>query len=468
MSQRTAPNVSVEPRGFCIVGTGYVGMASAIGLAEFGHNVVGYDIIRERVRGLQNGITPYHEKGTAAALQRHLASGRLTFVQSLAEAAGSAEFIVIAIGFRDRRAPRYRPYRQDSRDSLDGVSRHDRFYRRSSSRNGERFTRAEIFTRRVGVSTLEDAGPFLSLFEHLGKPLIATSPREAELIKGFSNAYLALKISFANEGANLCDAVDADALVVLAKIGNDTRIGKLFLQPGIGSVFHNDVRSMHHIAGENDSSRELLAATLRVNEVQPRRIIDTLEEEVGRLGGLTIGVWGLTFKAGTDDVRDSLAIKIVADMEARSARDCAFDPAVEGPHTMISCELVGSPLDALNADALLVLTEWPMFREIPVTAIASALRLGVVIDGRNTLDRKALAIAGVTYRGVGRRAIPPKTPNVERSTESEVAVSNALECVRERRVRSDSKCRLKALAKRSCVWRLGGAVPSRIAIGDGP
>ena len=181
----------------------------------------------------------------------------------------------------------------------------------------------------VGASPLEDARPFLSLFEHLGKPLITTSPREAELIKGFSNAYLALKTSFANEVANLCDAVDADALVVLAGIGNDTRIGKLFLQPGIGygsPRFDKDVRSMHHIAGENDSSRELLAATLRVNEAQPRRIVDTLEEEVGRLDGLTIGVWGLTFKAGTDDVRDSLAIKIVADLEARGARVCAFRP----------------------------------------------------------------------------------------------------------------------------------------------
>ena len=452
MSQRTAPNVSVEPRRFCIVGTGYVGMASAIGLAEFGHDVVGYDIIRERVRGLQNGITPYHEEGIAAALQTHLASGRLTFVESLAEAAGSAEFIVIAVGT---------PSRTDGSADLsclysaidallaidltgktlvirstvpvgttDFIA--DRLRGTASVLHAPEFLREGSALKDfldpdrvvVGASPLEDAGPFLSLFEHLGKPLIATSPREAELIKGFSNAYLALKISFANEVANLCDAVDADALVVLAGIGNDTRIGKLFLQPGIGyggPCFDKDVRSMHHIAGENDSSRELLAATLRVNEAQPRRIVDTLEEEVGRLDGLTIGAWGLTFKAGTDDVRDSLAIKIVADLEARGARVRAFDPAVKGPHTMISCELVGSPLDALDADALLVLTEWPMFREIPVTAIASALRLGVVIDGRNTLDHKALAMAGVTYRGVGRRAIPPKTPNVERSID-EVAV----------------------------------------------
>ena len=111
----------------------------------------------------------------------------------------------------------------------------------------------------------------------------------------------------------------------------------------------------------------------------------------------------------------------MADLEARGTRVRAFDPAVEGPHTMISCELVGSPLDALDSDAFLVLTEWPIFREIPVSAIASALRLGVVIDGGNTLDHKALAMASVTYRGVGRRARPPKTPNVERLID-EVAV----------------------------------------------
>ncbi len=421
-------------RRFCILGTGYVGMASAIGFAEFGHDVVGYDIIRERVRGLQNGVTPYNEAGLAGALHKHLATGKLRFVESLADAALAAEFIVIAVGT---------PSRADGSadlsflySAIDSLLDLDLTGKTLVIRStvpagttdfiGERLrgtanvVHAPEFLREgsalkdfldpdrvvVGASPLEAADDFLTLFAHLDKPLIATSPREAELIKGFSNAYLALKISFANEVANLCDAVNADALAVLSGIGNDTRIGKLFLQPGIGyggPCFDKDVRSMHHIARENDSSHELLAATLRVNESQPRRVVDLLAEEVGPLDGLTIGVWGLTFKAGTDDVRDSLAIRIVADLVSRGAHVKAFDPAVTGPHTMIHCELVHSPLAALDADALLVLTEWPMFREVPAVDVAQRLRKRVVVDGRNTLDHEALALAGIRYRGMGRR-----------------------------------------------------------------
>jgi UDPglucose 6-dehydrogenase len=161
---------------------------------------------------------------------------------------------------------------------------------------------------------------------------------------------------------------------------------------------------MHHIAGQHDSTRELLAATLRVNDNQPRRVVDILEEELGSLDGLCIGVWGLTFKAGTDDVRDSLAIKIVDDLVSRGAHVRAFDPTINGPHTMIHCELAESAHDVLYADALLVLTDWPLFRDISPAIIAERLRAKVVVDGRNALDHGALAKAGVRYRGVGRRA----------------------------------------------------------------
>ena len=339
-------------------------MASAIGFAEFGHDVVGYDIIRERVRGLQNGITPYNEAGLSAALQRHLEKRRISFVESLSEAIAGAEFIVIAVGTPSRADGSadlsYLYAAIDSLLDLDlsgktlvirstvpvgttdfiadrlrgiaAVLHAPEFLREGSALND--FLNPDRVV--VGGNPIEATHRFLELFAHLGKPLVPTSPREAELIKGFSNAFLALKISFANEVANLCDAVDADALAVLGGIGNDTRIGTQFLQPGIGyggPCFDKDVRSMHHVAGKHDSSRELLAATLRVNEYQPRRVVDVLEEELGRLDGLSIGVWGLTFKAGTDDVRDSLAIKIVDDLVARGAHVRAFDPAVSGsPH----------------------------------------------------------------------------------------------------------------------------------------
>ena len=425
-------------RRLCIVGTGYVGMASAIGFAEFGHDVVGYDIIRERIRGLQDGITPYHEEGLSIALRTHLATGRLRFVETLAEATRDAEFVVIAVGTPSRAdGSADLSYLYGAIDALlefdltgktlvirSTVPAGTTDFVATRLRGVASVVYAPEFLREgsalkdfldpdriiVGADPLEAARPFLALFERTGKPSIATSPREAELIKGFSNAYLALKISFANEVANLCDVLDADALRVLSGIGDDTRIGKLFLQPGIGyggPCFDKDVRSMHHIAGEHDSSRELLAATLRVNDAQPRRVVGILEEELGSLEGLAIGIWGLTFKAGTDDVRDSLAIKIVEDLIARGARVRAFDPVVPQAHTMVRCEVSASALDVLDADALLLLTDWPMFREIPARTIADRLRRGVVVDGRNALDHHALAEVGIRYRGIGRRAMPP-------------------------------------------------------------
>lgn len=446
-------STATRPTRFCIMGTGYVGMASAIGLAEFGHEVIGYDIIRERIRGLQNGITPYHEEGLTKALHEHLASGRLRFVESITEAVENVEFIVIAVGTPSRGDGSadlsYLYAAIDTLCALDLTGKTlvirstvpagttdfiaQRLRGVTSVLHAPEFLREGSALKDfldpdrvvVGADPLETAIPFLSLFAHIGKPLIATTPCEAELIKGFSNAYLALKISFANEVANLCDVLHADALSVLSGIGNDTRIGKLFLQPGIGfggPCFDKDVRSMHHIACENDSSRELLSATLRVNEAQPGRVVDLLEEELGRLDGVSIGVWGLTFKAGTDDVRDSLAIRIIDDLVQRGAHVRAFDPAISGAHTMIHCELMESPLDVLDADALLVLTEWPLFREIPASVIAEHLRRGVVVDGRNTLSHEALAAVGIRYRGIGRRATPNSGVHQARSKREEVAV----------------------------------------------
>ena len=441
------------PRRLCILGTGYVGIATALGFAEFGHDVVGYDIIRERIRSLQRGVAPYNEAGLGAGLHKHLTSGKLRFVESLGAAVRDAEFIVVAVGTPSR--PDGSTDLSDLYSAIDALLDLDlagkTIVLRSTVPAGttdfilERLRdiatviHAPEFLREgsalydflnpdrviVGANPVSHAEPFLSLFAHLGKPLIATKPKEAELIKTYSNAYLALKISFANEVANLCDAVGADALAVLSGIGKDNRIGGYFLEPGIGfggPCFEKDVRSLLHVTDENDAGRELLAATMRVNDRQPRRIVDMLEEELGRLDGFTIGVWGLTFKAGTDDVRDSLALKIIDDLVARGAHVRAFDPAISGPHTMIHCELLRSPLEALDADALLVLTEWPMFRDIPVSTIAGRLRQGIVIDGRNLLDHAALARAGVRYRGVGRRAMPSDVVELELTSGEVVAV----------------------------------------------
>ena len=211
----------------------------------------------------------------------------------------------------------------------------------------------------------------------LNRPLLITTLRNAELIKAFSNAFLAMKISFANEVANFCDAVEADALAVLNGVGYDARIGRAFLSPGIGfggPCFDKDLKSLNHFAQQIGTSRELISATLRVNAAQPRRIVDTLERELGGLNGTHIGVWGLAFKAATDDVRDSLALQILRDLTQRGAVISAYDPAVKTLPDGYHCALAPTALGALeNADALLVLTEWPEFGLVSPWAIAAQL-----------------------------------------------------------------------------------------------
>ena len=420
-------------KNVCIMGTGYVGMASAIGFAELGHAVTGYDIIAERIRGLQRGVTPYREVGIEEALERHLGAEHIAFHEELEPAACAADYVIVAVGtpsLPDGSADLSAVYR--AIEALAPIVKKDAvIVLRSTVPAGttERladtydctFVYAPEFLREgaalhdflnpdrivVGAGAEHHARGYAALLESLGRPSIVTTYRNAELIKGFSNAFLALKISFANEVANFCDAVDADALAVLRGVGHDRRIGTAFLAPGIGfggPCFEKDVKSLHHAAGGLEVGRELLAATLRVNEAQPKNIVDMLEQELGDLNGARVAVWGLAFKAGTDDVRDSLAIRIVDDLISRGTLLRAYDPAVTEPHTDVHCQLGRSAVEVIEgADALLVLTEWDEFATISPYAIAKHLRRGVVVDGRNVLDPQAIADAGLKYRGVGRR-----------------------------------------------------------------
>ena len=426
--------VSIFPKHICIVGTGYVGMASAIGFAELGHYVTGYDIIPERARGLQQGITPYREPGIEEALRRHLVRDGIRFHDELEPAVRGADYVVIAVG-----TPAHADGSADL-SALEGaieslvpvLAEHAVIVLRSTvpvgtserlaARCQHKLVYAPEFLREgsalvdfvkpdrivVGATSTLVAAEYGSLLDALGRPFVITTLRNAELIKGFSNAFLALKISFANEVANFCDAVDADALAVLSGVGYDSRIGQAFLCPGIGfggPCFEKDLKSLDHTAQLHGTSRELIAATLRVNAGQPKRIVDVLEHELGGLAGTHIGVWGLAFKAATDDVRDSLALRILDDLCDRGAVPVAYDPAVTTLPAGYRCGIAPTALAALkNADALLVLTEWPEFGLVSPWAIASQLRRGVVVDGRNVLDPRAIVAAGLRYRGVGRKA----------------------------------------------------------------
>jgi UDPglucose 6-dehydrogenase len=268
----------------------------------------------------------------------------------------------------------------------------------------------------VGGDDLPAAVAYAKLFEPLGAPVMLTTRRNAELIKAASNAFLAMKVTFANEIANLCDALGADADDVLRGVGYDRRIGSAFLMPGIGfggPCFEKDLKSLRRLAERRNVRCELANATLAANDHQPRRVVEMVEEELGSLRGTTVAVWGLAFKAGTDDVRDSLAIRIVEDLTSLGATVRAFDPAVRAAVLAENASFAPSALAAADgADALLVLTEWPEFTRISPAAIANALGDGVVIDGRNVLDAERISAAGVRYRGIGRLAEP--TPDVLR------------------------------------------------------
>jgi UDPglucose 6-dehydrogenase len=419
----------------CVVGTGYVGMASAIGLAELGHDVRGYDIVAERIRSLKQGITPYREAGIDEPLRKHIDAGNLSFFETLEEAVDGADFIIVCVGT---------PAGADGSCDLSSLYAASHSLKacapksaiivmRSTTPPGTTDRIEELLAPmhvlyapeflREGTALLDFLNParivvgtrerfvaesYLGLFSSLGKPSIVTASRNAELIKGCSNAFLALKISFANQVANICDGVGADALEVLHGVGADPRIGSKFLEPGIGfggPCFEKDVKSLNHISLSVNAGNELFAATLAVNKQQPHRIVQALVDEIGSLQNAHVGVWGLAFKAGTDDTRDSIAVRIVDELISRGARVTAYDPAVEAHDAPTGCVVASSALAAASADALLILTEWPEFSSVDVRELAHSLSTKVIIDGRNVLNAQVCADAGLHYRGIGRKIL---------------------------------------------------------------
>lgn len=421
-----------------ILGTGYVGTANAVGFAELGCDVTGFDTDVRRITGLRLGVPPYREEGLGELLARHLQNGRLTFVTDLAAAVEDAAFIILAVGTPSKAdGSADLSYLEAAVESLRSVANDESkivVLRSTVPAGTSDCIAAQLpanyqllfcpeFLREgsavwdflhpdrtiVGAESERAAAAYAALLRSLEAPVIVTGRRDAELIKGGANAFLALKISFANEIANLCGTLNADARNVLHGIGADRRIGGAYLMPGIGfggPCFEKDVQSLEHVARTSGSPSHLLQATLRVNDAQPRKVVDILQEELGELSGVHVGVWGLTFKAGTDDLRSSLALRVLEDLHARGATATAYDPAIKSAQLPGRTTIARSAMEAAHADALLVLTEWPEFSEVDPSAVAARLRRRVVVDGRNVLDGERFARCGLRYRGVGFSAVP--------------------------------------------------------------
>jgi UDPglucose 6-dehydrogenase len=242
----------------------------------------------------------------------------------------------------------------------------------------------------------------------LNAPVVRTDIASAEMVKLASNAFLATKISFINEIANVCEQTGADVVEVARGMGLDDRIGPKFLQAGIGfggSCFPKDVDALKQLAGNSGYHFQLLTAVIEVNELQKRRVIGKLQKHLGGLVGRRIALLGLAFKPNTDDMREASSLVLSARLNADGASITAYDPVAEGEARKLVSGIAyaDSPLDAVaDADAVVLVTEWPEFIELDWREVAGAMRGNLLIDGRNALDPAAVRAAGLIYEGVGR------------------------------------------------------------------
>jgi UDPglucose 6-dehydrogenase len=427
---------SPSPEPIAVIGTGYVGLVTAAGFAELGNEVWCIDIDEAKIAGLEEGRMPIWEPGLAELVGRH--RGRLHFSTELSDALERARLLFVAVGTPST-------YSGDADLSsvhavVDAIPPSDRHalvmkstvpvgtgdaIKRAFAEQGKgglRYVSCPEFLKegtavhdflepdRVVIGDDGDwAGDaVVSLYEPLGAPLVRTDIRSAEMVKLASNAFLATKISFINEIANVCEETGADVVEVARGMGLDDRIGPKFLQAGIGfggSCFPKDVTALKQLAGNSGYHFQLLNSVIEVNELQKRRVIAKLEKHLGSLVGKEIALLGLAFKPNTDDMREASSLVLSARLSAAGARVRAYDPVAEDEARKLirGVDFKPSANEAVEgADAVVLVTEWPEFGELDFAAVAQAMRGRLIVDGRNFLDPDAVSAAGLNYEGVGR------------------------------------------------------------------
>jgi UDPglucose 6-dehydrogenase len=460
----------VFTRRVAVVGAGYVGLTTGACLASLGHQVVCADIDAAKVERLRRGVVDIVEPGLAEMVVEQVSAGRLSFVVGAASAVSAgfpadagaegldAEIVFLCLptpmgvgGVADLRAVEV--VVEETRELLAAgavVVNKSTVPVGTAGRTAELLDRADVavvsnpeFLREgsavhdflnpdrivVGCDTAEAAERVAALYARLGAPTVLTDAASAELMKYAANCFLAMKLSYVNAMAELCERVGADIGDVTEGIGYDRRIGQAFLSPGPGwggSCLPKDTHALLQVADAADFEFRLLRATIDTNTRQRQRIVDKVRQAVTgrRAGSLTrvrLGLLGLTFKAGTDDLRDSPALAIAALLRQAGAELVGYDPALaadpadpdktvlgvsEGPggREIDGIRLVSDPLEAAQgAEALVVLTEWPMFRTLDWASMAGVMKQPTVIDTRNLLDPATLRRAGLTGIGLGRR-----------------------------------------------------------------
>jgi UDPglucose 6-dehydrogenase len=423
-----------EPIG--VVGAGWVGLVTAACFAELGHRVVVREIVPEKVESLRRGDVPLHEPGLPELIERN--SERLLFTTEMAELLDGPRLIFICV---------QTPPTLSGDADLTAVER-------AVEEIGEPNGRALVMKSTVPVGTgrtihreapdlayvscpeflregtaLKDfmepdrvligveagdewaADAVAEVYEPLGAPIVRTDISSAEMVKLASNAFLATKISFINEIANVCEELGADVTDVARGMGLDDRIGPRFLQPGIGyggSCFTKDVSALKMLAANSGYAFQLLNSVIEVNELQKRRVMAKLSRHLDTLVGKRVALLGLAFKPDTDDMRGASSLVLAARLEGESAKVVAYDPvaATAAAPLLPGVEMAGSAMGALEgADAAVLVTEWPEFAELDWSEVAKRMKTPLLVDGRNFLDADAVRAAGLTYESIGRPSL---------------------------------------------------------------
>ena len=426
----------------CVVGVGYVGLVTAACFADLGNRVIALDVNEKRVENLNKGIMPIYEPGLEELVKSNMRSGRLSFTTSYAEALKDTEFAFIAVatpsGVNGEADLQY--VAAAAQTIAEQMSAPLIIINKSTVPVGTGDWVSDIVKRNqpkpipfavvscpeflregtalgdflqphrtvLGSFDREAAAKVAQLHLPLRAPIIITDLRTAEMIKYASNAFLATKISFINEIANICEAVGADVKEVAVGMGYDKRIGPAMLDAGLGwggSCFPKDVKALAYMAEEKGLDPKILNTVTHENYARRRNVVRIMDELLGGLRGKTIGLLGLAFKPNTDDMREAPSIDIAQGLIAEGATVCAYDPvAAENAHSLLpAVEMAEDPyVLAKDCDALMVLTEWNEFKNVDLKRMQAAMRTPVIFDGRNIYDPAEMRSLGFTYRGVGR------------------------------------------------------------------
>ncbi|HEX8864985.1 MAG TPA: UDP-glucose/GDP-mannose dehydrogenase family protein [Lentzea sp.] len=428
-------------RRIAVVGTGYVGLTTGACLASLGHSVVCADVDQGKVERLSRGEVDILEPRLADLVNEGLASGRLTFVLGASAAVADAEVVFLCVptpmgvgGIADLQA--VESVVDETRDLLPSgcvIVNKSTVPVGTSIRTAELLRRDDVavvsnpeFLREgsavhdflnpdrivVGCDQQDAAERVAALYARLGAPTVLTDAASAEMVKYAANCFLAMKLSYVNAVAELCERLGANITDVTEGMGYDKRIGQAFLNPGPGwggSCLPKDTHAMLQVADAADFEFRLLRATIDTNERQRQRMVEKVRLAVtGKRGGslshVRLGLLGLTFKAGTDDLRDSPALAVAALLKQAGADLVGYDPALAGGTDLGPVSVVDDPYQAAkDVDALVVLTEWPDFRSLDWARLAETVRQPVVVDTRNILDPDVIRRAGFTCTGLGRR-----------------------------------------------------------------